>query len=60
MSIYFSVNYRITDPEGIAKYREKVLPLLMQSGCEILVTNDEVEVIEGSIAPTLVILKFES
>ena len=60
MAAYLVLNYRITNAEGMAKYREAVLPQLLDAGCELLVANDEAEVIEGSPAPTIVVLKFES
>ena len=60
MTTYFVANYRITDAEGMAKYREAVVPQLLKAGCEFLVINDEVEVVEGSPAPTVIVLKFES
>ena len=60
MAAYLVVNFRITDAEGIAKYREAVVPQLLEAGCEPLVANDDVEVMEGSPAPTVVVLKFES
>ncbi|WP_319549995.1 DUF1330 domain-containing protein [Desulfogranum marinum] len=47
MATYFVGNFRITDAEGMAKYREKVAPLLLKEGCEFLVINDDVEVVEG-------------
>ena len=60
MAAYLVVNYRINNAEGIAKYREAVDPQLQKAGCELLVANDDVEVIEGSPAPTVVVLKFKS
>ena len=60
MTAYFIANYRITDSEGIAKYREAVIPQLLNANCEFLVVNDDVEVMEGSPASTLIVLKFES
>ena len=60
MAAYLVVNYRITDAEGIAKYRKAVDPQLMEAGCELLVANDDVEVVEGSPAPTVVVIKFKS
>ena len=60
MATYLVVNYRITDAEGMAKYREVVIPQLMEAGCEFLVVNDDAEVIEGSPSPTVIVLKFES
>ncbi len=60
MATYLVVNYRITDGEGMAKYREAVIPQLIEAGCEFLVINDDAEVIEGSPAPTVIVLKFES
>ncbi len=60
MATYLVVNYRITDAEGMAKYREAVIPQLMEAGCEFLVINDDAEVIEGSPAPSVIVLKFES
>ena len=60
MATYLVVNYRITNAEGMAKYREAVIPQLIEAGCELLVVNDDAEVIEGSPAPTVIVLKFES
>lgn len=60
MATYFVGNFRITDAEGIAKYREAVVPQLLKAGCEFLVINDDVEVVEGSPAPSIIVLKFES
>ena len=60
MAAYLVVNYRVTDAEGIAKYREAVTPQLLEAGCEFLVANDDVEVMEGSPAPTVVVIKFKS
>ena len=60
MATYLVVNYRVTDAEGMAKYREAVIPQLMEAGCEFLVVNDDAEVIEGSPSPTVIVLKFES
>ena len=60
MATYLVVNYRITDAEGMAKYREAVIPQLMEAGCEFLVINDDAEVIEGPPSPTVIVLKFES
>ena len=60
MAAYLVVNYRITDAEGMAKYREAVIPQLIEAGCEFLVVNDDAEVIEGSPSPTVIVVKFES
>ena len=60
MAAYIVATYRITDAEGLAKYREAVIPQLIQAGCEFLVANDDAEVLEGSPAPTVIVLKFES
>ena len=60
MAVYVVANYRITDEAGIAEYREKVIPQLMKAGCEFLVLNDNVEGAEGTLAPSLVVLKFET
>lgn len=60
MAVYLIANYQIDDEEGIQKYREAVIPQLIKAGCEFLVINDNVEFAEGSSAPSLVILKFES
>ena len=60
MAAYIIANYRITDDEGIAKYRAEVVPQLLERGCEFIVANDDFEVMEGSPAPSIVVLKFES
>lgn len=60
MSAYIVANYRITDAEGIAKYREAVIPQLLEAGCEFLVATEDEEVLEGSPPPSIVVLKFES
>lgn len=60
MATYFVGYFRITDAEGIAKYGEAVVPLLLKEGCEFLVINDDVEVVEGSPSPSVIVLKFES
>jgi len=60
MTAYFVANYKITDAEGIAKYREAVIPQLLKANCEFLVVNDDVEVMEGTPDPTLIVLKFET
>ena len=60
MAAYIVLNYRITDPEGMAEYREAVIPQLQEASCEFLVVNDDVEAVEGSPAPSLLVLRFES
>ena len=60
MAAYVVASYRITDPEGIAAYREKVIPQLQAAGCEFLVINDNIGAAEGTTAPSLVVLKFDS
>ena len=57
---YLIANYAIHDDEMIQDYRNVVIPQLIEAGCEFIVVNDDVEVMEGSPAQFIVILKFES
>ncbi len=60
MAVYVVANYRITDPDGIAKYREKVIPQLLNAGAEFLVVTDDVAAAEGAPASSLVVFRFET
>jgi uncharacterized protein (DUF1330 family) len=53
-------NLRIVDSEMFQRYRDVVIPQLIEFGCEFIVVNDTVIGSEGSPDPTIVILKFES
>jgi len=59
MAAYLVANFRITDEDGMQKYREEVIPQLMKAGCEFVASGDG-EAAEGFPAPVVVILKFES
>ena len=60
MAVYVVANYRITDPEGMEKYRQQVIPQLLNAGAEFLVVTDGVAAAEGEPAPSLVVFRFET
>ena len=60
MAVYVVANFKITDPEGMAKYREVVIPQLLEAGAEFLVVNDNVQAAEGAPASSIVVLKFDT
>ena len=57
---FLVANIRIVDSEMFQRYRDAVIPQLIEFGCEFIVVNDTVIGSEGSPDPTIVILKFES
>lgn len=58
-SAYIVADVTVTDPEQMAKYREWSTRAMQEHGAEVLVRGGEPEVLEGSWAPTrLVLLRF--
>ena len=58
---YLVVHLDVHDPEGFAKYREKVTPTVKQFGGVYLVRGGTMETVEGDdLAPRTVIIEFPS
>ncbi len=57
---YLIANFKIVDGEMFQRYRDNVIPLLIEFGCEFVVVNDNIVGSEGAPYPTILILKFES
>ena len=58
---YLVVDARVSDPEGIARYRELAALAVAQYGGRYLVRGGQVETLEGSWHPErLVIVEFDS
>lgn len=60
MAGYVVANYRVTDPEGIQKYVEAVMPTLAAHGAEVLVADHGTRSMEGEAPPTTIVLRFDS
>jgi uncharacterized protein (DUF1330 family) len=59
MAAYFIVNARITDPEGLARYRAAVQPSFEGRQVKVLVSTDDATTIEGTPAgERAVVLEF--
>jgi uncharacterized protein (DUF1330 family) len=59
MAAYFIVNARITDPEGLARYRAAVQPSFEGRDIKVLVSTNEATTIEGTPAgERAVVLEF--
>lgn len=59
MAVYFIVNSRVTDPEGLAAYRAVVHPTFAGHDHKLLVSNDAATTIEGTAAgPRTVVIEF--
>ena len=59
MAAYFIVNARITDPEGLARYRAAVQPSFTGREVKVLVSTDDATTIEGTPAgERAVVLEF--
>ncbi|HWM22545.1 MAG TPA: DUF1330 domain-containing protein [Ilumatobacteraceae bacterium] len=59
MAAYFIVNARITDPEGLARYRAAVQPSFEGREVKVLVSTDDATTIEGTPAgERAVVLEF--
>jgi uncharacterized protein (DUF1330 family) len=59
MAVYVIVQLEITDPEGFAEYREQVSSQIAKNGGRSIVRGAQVENLEGSWDPgLLVILEF--
>jgi uncharacterized protein (DUF1330 family) len=60
MAGYVVANYRVTDPEGIQKYVEAVMPTLAGHGAEVLVADHGTRSMEGDAPPTTIVMRFAS
>jgi uncharacterized protein (DUF1330 family) len=59
VAAYFIVNARITDPEGLARYRAAVQPSFAGRDVKVLVSTNDVMTIEGTPAgERAVVLEF--
>lgn len=58
MSTYVVASYRVVHPEGFAPYPERSIPTVLQHGGEILAADFASEVLEGTAAPTTIVLRF--
>jgi uncharacterized protein (DUF1330 family) len=59
MAAYFIVNARISDPEGLARYRAAVKPSFAGRDVKVLVSTDDATTIEGTPAgERAVVLEF--
>ena len=59
MAAYFIVNARITDPDGLARYRAEVQPSLVAHEVKVLVSTNEATTVEGTPAgERAVVLEF--
>ncbi len=58
---YFVAHLDVHDPDGFAKYREKVAPTVKQFGGTYVVRGGTMETAEGAaLAPRTVVLEFAS
>jgi uncharacterized protein (DUF1330 family) len=60
MAAYLIATYRITDSAGYEPYVPAVTPLLMASGCEILVADYASQPVEGAPGDVTIVVKFAS
>jgi uncharacterized protein (DUF1330 family) len=60
MAAYLIANYRITNPDGYAKYPPAVAPTLAPYGGELLVADFDSEIVEGAASPVSIVLRFPS
>ena len=61
MSVYLIYDVDITDPDTYARYKPEAGRSIIAHGGEILVASDKAETIEGSWAPSwLVVIRFPS
>ena len=60
MAGYVIANYRVTNPEGYAKYGPAVVPTIAAYGAEVLVVDPQSEAAEGEPANVMIVLKFPS
>jgi uncharacterized protein (DUF1330 family) len=59
MAAYFIVNARVTDPEGLARYRAAVQPSFEGRDVKVLVSTNDATTIEGTPAgERAVVLEF--
>lgn len=60
MAAYVLAQLDVHDPEGFARYREKVAPLVEQFGGRYLVRGGELTALEGEpSAPRVVVIEFD-
>ena len=60
MSVYFVVQEKITDPEGMQAYGAAAMPTLQGARCKPLIVDPDVQGIEGEWhGSQLVVLEFE-
>lgn len=63
MGALLIINYDVTDPIGIAGYREKAAPILggPDKGARVAISSETVDLGEGTVAgATTIVLRFES
>lgn len=60
MAGYVVASYRVTDPQGIQRYVEAVMPTLAAHGAEVLVADHGTRSMEGDAPPTLIVMRFAS
>ncbi|MGI9506746.1 MAG: DUF1330 domain-containing protein [Geminicoccaceae bacterium] len=59
MAAYMLAQLKVHDPDGFARYREKVSPLVEQFGGRYLVRGGELTPVEGEPpAPRIVVIEF--
>jgi uncharacterized protein (DUF1330 family) len=58
MAAYLVANYRITNSDGYSEYLSTVGPTLEPYGGELIVTDFESAIIEGSPFPVTIVVKF--
>jgi len=59
MAAYMLAQLKVHDPDGFARYREKVAPLVEQFGGRYLVRGGELTPVEGEPpAPRIVVIEF--
>lgn len=60
MNVYYLISYDIDDPEGYRKYPEGVLPLFDKYGAEVLASDTDAMVMEGTLRTMNAVVKFPS
>jgi uncharacterized protein (DUF1330 family) len=61
MAAYVVAQDEVTDPQGFARYREMVPPIIEQFGGRFLVRGGKAEALEGDWEPSrLIIIEFDS
>lgn len=57
---YWVVDLEVTDPEGYKSYQAFVRPFLAANGGRFIVRGGQLEVVEGTSRPRVVVIEFES